>query len=144
MISECYPCLLSNSLHLHDLMTSNPPCMEAGGFLRQSEQIESTSQVRKSPDRVSILPTQRASPLKPGSSKESGFIEYVDRKLLNISRRYEKRFDAQLEFSSDIGGRGYERFVEVAKDLSAIVDVVWVSGTRKFWESSPICESSLY
>lgn len=115
--------------------------MEAGGFLQQNDQAESTFQVRKSPNSVSILPTQRSSPLKPGSSKESGFIEYVDQKLLNISRRYEKRFDAQLEFSSDIGGKGYERFVEVAKDLSAIVDVVWVSGTRKSWEPSPLCES---
>ena len=72
--------------------------------------------------------------MKPGGSKESGFIDYVDQKLLGISRRYEKRFNTALktELTPDIEGRGYEGFKDAAKDLDAIVDVVWVSGTRKF------------
>lgn len=50
-----------------------------------------------------------------------------------MSRRYEKRFnkDFEDEDESDIKGRGYEDFGELAKDLEGIIDVIWVSGTRK-------------
>lgn len=115
-------------------MTSHPPLQEAGGFLPPSIQSPSNSQVDNPSDSSLILPSQRSNPLKPGSSKESGFIDYVDQKLLGISRRYEKRFNAALktESASDVEGRGYEGFKDVAKDLGATVDAVWVSGTREF------------
>ena len=79
-----------------------------------------------------MLPRSRANPLKPGSSKESSFIDYVDNKLLGISRRYEKRYNADFEdeATSGIEGRGYESFGEMVKDLEAVINVVWVSGTR--------------
>ena len=56
----------------------------------------------------------------------------MDNKLLGISRRYEKRYNADFEdeATSGIEGRGYESFGELAKDLEAVIDVVWVSGTR--------------
>ena len=51
--------------------------------------------------------------------------------MLAISRRYEKRLDLIFEESgSEAEGRGYHNFGEMAKDLEAVVDVVWVSGTR--------------
>ena len=80
-----------------------------------------------------ILPQARSTPLRPGSSRESNFIDYVDRQLLAISRRYEKRSNFNLEDSSDsdADGRGYRSFEEMAYELNAIIDVVWVSGTRK-------------
>lgn len=86
-----------------------------------------------------VLPPTRTKPLSPGSSKESAFIDYVDNKLLGISRRYEKRFnvtsgDETME-AVDPGGRGYEAFGEFAKDVEAVVDVVWTSGTRKSFET---------
>ncbi len=56
----------------------------------------------------------------------------MDNKLLAISRRYEKRYNADFEdeATSGIEGRGYESFGELVKDLEAVIDVVWVSGTR--------------
>lgn len=78
------------------------------------------------------MPRPRSTPLKPGSAKESSVIDYVDRKLLEISRRYEKRFNADFEdeATSGIQGRGYESYGELARDLERVIDVVWVSGTR--------------
>ena len=82
----------------------------------------------------SILPTPRVHPLKPGSPKESSFIEYVDRKLTDISGRYEKRFNVGAaadheELSSQ--SRGYDNFAELAGDLDSVIDIIWVSGTRR-------------
>ena len=56
----------------------------------------------------------------------------MDNKLLGISRRYEKRYNADFEdeATSGIEGRGYESFGEMVKDLEAVINVVWVSGTR--------------
>ena len=56
----------------------------------------------------------------------------MDRKLLGISRRYEKRYNADFEDEamSGIEGKGYESFGELATDLASVIDVVWVSGTR--------------
>ena len=122
------------NIDIHDSMTPNPFFQEAGGFLQPSVQSPSNFQIDNPSNGTLILPQQRSNPLKPGSSKESGFIDYVDQKLLGISRRYEKRFNAVLktESASDVEGRGYEGFKDVATDLSAIIDVVWVSGTREF------------
>lgn len=114
-------------------MTSNLPLtQEAGGFLQPSLVSQNPENGVHS-NTTSILPQQRLNPLKPGSKKESGFIGYVDQKLLGVSRRYEKRFNSRLntENSQDTEGRGYEGFEEVARDLETVVDVVWVSGTRE-------------
>lgn len=102
---------------------------EPGGFLPPV--LPSTV---SSPSTTTLLPHPRSNPLKPGSAKETNFIDYVDQKLLGISRRYEKRFNANLEDepSSDLEGRGYEDFGEVARDLEALADVIWISGTRWF------------
>lgn len=56
----------------------------------------------------------------------------MDTKLLAISRRYEKRYNADFEDvpSSDFEGRGYESFEELANDMEGVIDVVWVSNTR--------------
>ena len=73
------------------------------------------------------LPTARSHPLRPGSQKETAFITYADAKILNINRRYAKKFSGEDDGGS---GRGYESFAEVVSDLEAVFDVVWVSGTR--------------
>lgn len=103
---------------------------DSGGFLQPVLPSPPSSTVSP-PSTNSILPHPRSNPLKPGSAKESSFIDHVDQKLLGISRRYEKRFNAKLEEgpSSDLEGRGYEEFDGVAKDLDALADVIWVSGT---------------
>lgn len=107
---------------------------EPGGFLQPILPSPPSSSV-SSPSATSILPHPRANPLKPGSVKESSFIDYVDRKLLGISRRYEMRSNVSLEdeLSSDLEGKGYEEFGGVAEDLETLADAIWVSGTRRFY-----------
>ena len=104
---------------------------EPGGFLQPVLPSPPTFSVASVSNPISVLPQPRHNPLKPGSARESIFIDYVDRRLLAISRRYEKRFNIGL----DDGGasypeRGYDSFAEAAKDLELVQDVVWVSGTR--------------
>jgi hypothetical protein len=62
----------------------------------------------------------------------------MDKQILRINRRHAKKF------SSAIGGldepeedRGYESFKEVVKDLEALIDIAWVSGTRMLAFSFP-------
>lgn len=104
---------------------------EAGGFLPPVMPTLSSSNANL-PSTSSILPHARSHPLKPGSSKESSFINYVDQKLLAISRRYELRSnpiaDKQPTLSPE--DKGYKDFGAVATDLDTLVDVVWVSGSR--------------
>ena len=88
------------------------------------------------------LPHPRSHPLKPGSTKENAFVNYVDNKLTEISGRYERRFNTGLESedsttepsglanSGNQPATGYQTFAEAAKDLENILDIVWVSGTR--------------
>ena len=56
----------------------------------------------------------------------------MDRKLLRVSRKYEKRYNADFENgpSLDLDGKGYESFEELASDLEVVIDLIWVSGTR--------------
>ncbi|MCJ1388543.1 hypothetical protein MMC18_001390 [Xylographa bjoerkii] len=106
---------------------------EAGGFLHPTLPLTPASTIASPSVAPSILPSPRNRPLKPGSSKESNFIEYVDRKLLEISGRYERRFNiASREHSESeqtIASNGYENFGELAVDLENVIDVIWVSGT---------------
>lgn len=107
---------------------------ESGGFLQPIVPSPPSSTV-SSPSAISNLPRPRSRPLKAGGAKESSFIDYVDQKLLGVSRRYEKRFNGIMEEdepSSDIEGRGYEEFGSVAKDLESLADLIWLSGTRWF------------
>lgn len=53
---------------------------------------------------------------------------YVEEKLLHTSRRYVKKF-GDPEVGSDVVG--YKSFSEVCKDLDNVVNVLWLSGTRK-------------
>lgn len=67
-------------------------------------------------------------------------MSHVDRRLLAISRRYEKRYNLGLGDEDVLPDdeRGYENFREIAKDIDGIIDVVWVSGTRMDFNPAPI------
>lgn len=114
-------------------MTHSIPSQEAGGFLPPTLPSPPASAVNSPRPTSSILPAPRTRPLKPGSSKESDFINYIERKLLAISRHYENRFTSALsgEENPDIEGRGYKDIGEEIRDLDPVVDVIWISGTRK-------------
>lgn len=77
----------------------------------------------------SVLPRPRTHILRPGSHRETEFISYVDAGIKNVTRRYAKKFMGAVE--GEGASRGYEKFKEVAQDISKLVDVIWVSGTRK-------------
>jgi hypothetical protein len=80
----------------------------------------------------SPLPQPRSHPLKPGSSRESDLIRYLDHGVNGIQKRVDNRTTHQ-ETTPAAGEEGYRAFWEVAKDIDALVDVVWVSGSRMPW-----------
>ena len=99
----------------------------SGGFLPQV--LPSPSPSAASTVTPGELPKPREHPLRPGSQKEIAFVSFVDSKILNINRRYAKKFSSDPR--SRLGpGKGYDSFNEVVQDLEAVFDVVWVSGTR--------------
>lgn len=117
-----------------DLSSKMITRQESGGFLQPTVPSPGSSTV-SSPSAISSLPRPRSHPLKPGGAKESSVIDYVDQKLLSISRRYEKRFHASMEEDgspSHVEDGGYEEFGSIAKDLESLADVIWLSGTRWF------------
>lgn len=106
----------------------------SGGFLSPPpSSVTSSSAVGPS-----ALPHPRNAPLRPGGSKESAFIRYVDSQLLHIQRRFAKRttptgngLNDVARDSADTWGdvKGYSSMKEACHDISELVSVVWVSGT---------------
>jgi hypothetical protein len=80
---------------------------------------------------ASPLPQPRRTPLKPGGVKESELIRYLDHGVNNIQKRVDNRVTNRKTQPAAGEEGGYSTFVEVAKDLDGLVDVVWVSGSRK-------------
>lgn len=76
------------------------------------------------------LPTPRHHPLKPASQKEIAFINYLDSKILQISRRYAKKFSSESAEANE-EARGYIDFAEVADEVDHVLNAIWVSSTRK-------------
>jgi hypothetical protein len=80
---------------------------------------------------ASALPQPRRHPLKPGGAKESELIRYLDHGVNSIQKRVDNRVTNRKTKPALGEDEGYSAFFEVAKDLDALVDVVWVSGSRK-------------
>jgi len=82
---------------------------------------------------TNLLPQPRSQPLKPGSKRESAFINYVDAALLGVSRKYTKKFPSDEEKQNQNIGPddviGYSDVEQLVIDLERIVGLVWVSGT---------------
>ena len=84
--------------------------------------VSTTNQSRR-------LPTPRIHRLRPGSQKEIALINYLDDKILRITRRYAKKFSNENRDGDDTPGyTSYDQFVA---DVDPLIDVVWISGTRK-------------
>ncbi|KAL5339295.1 hypothetical protein BJX70DRAFT_161955 [Aspergillus crustosus] len=123
-------------------MTSAATPSGGGGFMPPSALSPAPSTSTVTPSR---LPKQRNHPLRAGSLKEATVINYVDKELLSINRRHAKKFSSAYEQANTSGitsqqngsrqpgindkERGYESFGEVTRDIEALVDVLWVSGT---------------
>lgn len=80
-----------------------------------------------------LLPTPRKHPLAQGSAKEINLIHYLDDQLLRVFRRYEKRLpeEQRTATAAPDDAPGYENMEQVIADLDPLVDVVWISHTRK-------------
>jgi hypothetical protein len=81
---------------------------------------------------TATLPHPRDHPLKAGGNKEATLIRVVDQSLLKIQRRYAKREEEVREKEADPDAMGYRSFSEAASDIEKLVDLIWVSGTRKY------------
>jgi hypothetical protein len=69
--------------------------------------------------------------LRPGGSKESELIRYLDHGINGIQKRVDNRVVNRKTQPAPGEDGGYSAYYEVAKDVDALVDVVWVSGSRK-------------
>lgn len=56
-------------------------------------------------------------------------INYLDEKLLRITRRYAKKFSNEGRDNDDTPG--YTTYDEFATDIEPLINIVWISGTRK-------------
>ena len=103
---------------------------DSGGFI-QPGLLSPAPTSRSSTSTVNAtLPYPRSQPLKLGGSKESSFIRFVDQSIQNIQRRYANRAEG-LQPRAGVATNGYKSFVEVEQDMSRLIDLIWVSGTRK-------------
>lgn len=75
------------------------------------------------------LPNARRHPLKPGSPKEIALINYLDDKILRITRRYGKKFAESDSITDD--APGYTSLDQAISDLDPLIDLAWASGTRE-------------
>jgi len=100
---------------------------EPGGFLPPSLHSPAPSNASHS-STISNLPHPRAHPLRAGSAKEDAARRFVEGKLLQVSRQYTKKFQPHQDGENV---HGYTSMSEVSKDLGEVVDVLWLSGTRR-------------
>ena len=101
---------------------------QSGGFIPPTGLLSPTLSTASSRG-TAALPHPRQRALNPGGSKEDIVRRYVEETLLNVSRRYVKKFSGS---DPDDGVAGYTSFIEVAKQLEEVVDMLWRSGTRKW------------
>lgn len=101
---------------------------EPGGFLPQKS-LPSPAPSGTSTRLASGLPHPRAHPLRAGSAKEDKIRVYIENQLMNINRRFVKKFQPPKPGDDLVG---YKNVGELCKDIEALVDIIWLSGTRTF------------
>lgn len=100
-----------------------------GGFLLPSQTLPSPAPSGTPPRSTSGgLPHPRSHPLRAGSAKEEKIRIYVDGQLMYIQRRYVKKFQPRRP-GDDVAG--YRAVGELCGDLEALLNIIWLSGTRK-------------
>jgi Subunit 11 of the general transcription factor TFIIH len=126
-------------------MNTQSPSESGGGFLPPTLPISPAS-TAITPALDITLPPPRSHPLRPGSAKETAFIQYVDKGILEVTRKYAKKFSEGFGGEDERGyttgapftaipagptPQGYESVEDICTDLEKLVDVIWVSGTRE-------------
>ena len=119
--------LLANIHHRLANMALGHFDQQSGGFIAAGLLSPAPSVASNA---ISILPHPRETPLKSGGAKETALLNFVEGRLREISARFERRFqhgDSSIASSAS----GYGNATDIVNDLDRIVDIVWVSGTRK-------------
>lgn len=111
--------------------SQSPP---AGGYLPPTPSslnspVPSLPGASAPSDFLTALPHPRARALRPNSNKEDMVRNYASAKLMQVARRYVKKFGDAEEEEGDVVG--YTRFADLCADLDATVNVLWLSGTRE-------------
>lgn len=101
----------------------------AGGFI-PPKSLPSPAPSGTSTRSASGLPHPRAHPLRAGSAKEEKIRIYVENQLMYISRRFVKKFEAPRSGDDVVG---YKNVAELCKDIEALMDIIWLSGTREHY-----------
>lgn len=109
-------------------MAEDPQSPGPGGFLQQT--LPSPAPTTTSTLSVSGLPHPRAHPLRSGSVKEDKIRRYVEDRVLYINRRYVKKFGLREPGDEVVG---YKSMSELCKDVEALINIIWLSGTRKYF-----------
>jgi hypothetical protein len=99
----------------------------AGGFVVPS--LPSPAPSATSTRSVAGLPHPRGHALRPGSVKEDKVRHFVAARMSHISRRFAKK-SAIAAPEDDVVG--YRSMSELCKDLDELINIIWLSGTRKF------------
>lgn len=110
-----------------------------GGFLTQHP-LSSPAPSGSSNRHASGLPHPRSHPLRSGSAKEQTIRAYVDNQLMYIQRRFVKK-SVVAKPGDDIVG--YKTVGELCKDVEALLDILWLSGTRKITLLAQIARSRI-
>ncbi|KAK8148587.1 hypothetical protein G3M48_009751 [Beauveria asiatica] len=104
---------------------------QPGGFIPPTSLLTPTPSTASSRP-VVALPHPRQKPLNPSGSKGDQVRRSIEDELLNISRRYVKKFSGP---DPDNPVVGYTNFTEIAKNLEDVVDTLWRTGTHHCFAS---------
>jgi hypothetical protein len=102
----------------------------AGGFLNPTLPSPAPSTLSNATRTTtsSGLPHPRGQPLRPGSVKEDKVRHYIEDRLLHISRRYVKKYGLKEQGDEVVG---YKSMGELCRDLEALLNIIWLTGTRE-------------
>lgn len=118
-------------------MADNSLPDDAGGFVRAlpspMSPTPAPSTTTSTTRSLAGLPKPRARPIRPGSAKEDQVRNFVEERLLHISRRYVKKFGL-VEPGDEVVG--YPSFAALVVDLENIINIIWLTGTRKSFNSN--------
>ncbi|KAK0644100.1 hypothetical protein B0T16DRAFT_430410 [Cercophora newfieldiana] len=77
---------------------------------------------------ITGLPHPRGHALRPGSAKEDRVRLFAAARMSHISRRFAKR-SAIAQPEDEVVG--YKSMAELCKDVDALIDIIWLSGTPR-------------
>ncbi len=119
-------------------MADSASSSAAGGFLPPHIQslpspAPTTASTTSTVTSIAGLPHPRAHALRPGSAKEDQLRNFVSTRMEHVTRRFLKKSGrASSPGPGDDGNLvGYASMTELCKDLDEVINIIWLSGTRR-------------